>query len=78
VEETANNQYAFRGMANVESPDLYGCGIVGMTAEEVAKRLGVSTATIRREIARGKLDAFRVGRNVRITNEALLKYVGGN
>ena len=47
----------------------------GMTVFEVAERLGVVPATIRREIKRGKLKAIHVGRSVRITKAALLKYV---
>lgn len=47
-----------------------------LSVPQVAKLLGVATATVRREVARGNLEAFHVGRAVRITKAALLKYVG--
>jgi len=41
------------------------------TVQETAKLLKVSQATIRRLIKMGKLQAFYVGRQLRITEEAL-------
>lgn len=46
------------------------------SVKKVAEILGVSIATVRREINRGNLEAFHVGRSVRITKTALLKFVG--
>ena len=46
-----------------------------MKAQQVADLLGVAPTTIRREIFRGSLEAIHVGRSVRITKTALLKYV---
>ena len=47
-----------------------------LDAAKVAELLGVATATIRREIARDNLEAVHIGRSVRITKKALLKYIG--
>lgn len=44
------------------------------TIEAVARLVNTSTDTIRREIRRGRLDAYRVGRLVRITDESLERY----
>lgn len=46
-----------------------------MKVPQVADLLGVAPATIRREIARGRLDVIHVGSAVRITKTALLRYV---
>ena len=46
-----------------------------MKVQQVADLLGVAPATIRREISRGSLECIHVGRSVRITKTALLKYV---
>ena len=48
-----------------------------MDAAKAAELLGVATATIRREIDRGNLEAFHVGRCVRITKKALIAYLEG-
>jgi excisionase family DNA binding protein len=40
------------------------------TLKEIARPLRVSTATLRRRIASGELDAFRVGRGLRVTESA--------
>lgn len=40
------------------------------TLEEIAQPLRVSTATLRRRVAAGDLDAFRVGRGLRVTKSA--------
>ena len=45
------------------------------TVEEVAKILKVSVATVRRLIKIGELEAFPVGNQYRITQEALDKYM---
>jgi excisionase family DNA binding protein len=46
------------------------------TIEETANILKVSTETIRKLIARGELEARRVGRQYRITREAIDKFLG--
>ena len=43
--------------------------------KHAARLLGVSVATVWREIERGRLRKFRVGRQVRITRQALVDYV---
>ena len=45
------------------------------TVEEVAKILRVSEATVRRLIKAGELEAFPVGTQYRIKQEALDKYM---
>ena len=45
------------------------------TVEEVAHRLKVSPKTIYRYCNNGKLDFIRVGGNIRIEREALLKLI---
>lgn len=47
------------------------------TREEVAARWGVNVRTIAREIERGNLTAFRVGRCVRIPLSAIEEYEQG-
>lgn len=47
------------------------------TREEVADRWGVNVRTITREIERGRLRAFRVGRCVRIPVSAVEEYERG-
>ena len=42
-----------------------------------AELLGVDVKTISREVQRGKLKCFHVGRNLRFTREALIEYVRG-
>jgi len=46
-----------------------------MERKVAAELLGVDVKTISREIQRGKLKCFHVGRNVRITRDALIEYV---
>ena len=46
------------------------------TREEVAQMLGVNPRTVTREIQRGNLKAFNVGRAVRITRRALMEFMG--
>lgn len=43
--------------------------------EEVAKLLKVSKRTVQREVEAGKLEAFRVGRALRFTREAVDEYM---
>lgn len=45
-----------------------------LTVAEVARLLSVSPRTIRREIARGRLVAFKVGDAVRVSWDAIEKY----
>jgi excisionase family DNA binding protein len=46
-----------------------------MTVEEVAAKLRVSTKTIRRWCADGQIKALRVGRQWRVTQDALDKFL---
>ena len=46
-----------------------------MSVENVAKSLDVSETTIKRLISAGKLSAVRVGRQLRISPDDLIKYV---
>jgi excisionase family DNA binding protein len=45
------------------------------TVEEISKLLKVSVATVRRLIRIGELEAFPVGNQYRVTQEALDKYM---
>jgi len=45
------------------------------SVEQIADLLGVSTKTVRRRIAEGKLLAHRVGRQVRISEDDYRSYV---
>lgn len=51
-----------------DEPDVFG-------VTKAAELLDVVPQTIRREIARGRLECFHVGTNVRITKESLIKYI---
>lgn len=46
-----------------------------LSLEEVAKLLGVSERTIRREVKAGKLRAFRVGSQLRFRPESVDEYM---
>jgi excisionase family DNA binding protein len=46
-----------------------------MSVDEVAKMLKVHAMTVRRMIYKGKLEAHKVGANVRISKEDLSKYL---
>ena len=46
-----------------------------VSVREAGRRLGVCARTIRREIERGRLTAFRVGRNLRIPMSELRRYM---
>lgn len=50
-------------------PDVMGVG-------QVADLLGVAKATVRREIARGRMKCIHVGTRVKVTKTQLLEYVG--
>jgi len=43
--------------------------------EDVARLLKVSPKTVKRQIKAGKITAFRVGRSLRFTHEALQEYM---
>ena len=47
-----------------------------MNVPQVARLLGVNPQTVRREIARGRLECVHVGKAVRVTKKQLLEYVG--
>ena len=46
-----------------------------VSLSRAAKILGVCVRTVRREIDRGRLAAFRVGRSLRIRMSELLRYM---
>ena len=46
-----------------------------MERKTVAELMGVDVKTVSREIQRGRLKCFHVGRSVRITRDALIEYV---
>jgi excisionase family DNA binding protein len=46
-----------------------------LTVREVAETLRVSPMTIRRYIADGKLSAVKVGRSVRVSREAIERFI---
>jgi excisionase family DNA binding protein len=46
-----------------------------VSLQRAAEVLAVSVRTVRREIDRGKLVAFRVGRNLRIRKSELRRYM---
>jgi excisionase family DNA binding protein len=48
-----------------------------VSLREAAEILGVSVRTVRREIERGRLAAFRVGRNLRMRMSELRRYMEG-
>ncbi len=47
-----------------------------LNVSRCAEVLGVSAQTIRRLVASGELPSIRVGRSVRVTKAALLRFVG--
>lgn len=49
-----------------------------LTIFEVADALNVSVLTVRREIKRGNIEAFRVGGQIRFTENSLLTYLKRN
>lgn len=50
----------------------------GFSIGEVAALLHVTDKTVRREIDRGLLRSFRVGRAIRVSRGAIEDYVGGD
>ena len=57
--------------AGVEAPSLP----LALDAFEAARMLGVDHKTLRREIDRGRLRGFKVGRLLRIQTAELLAYI---
>ena len=53
----------------------HGPALCMLTAAAVAKRLGVSTKTVRRWIEAGELKAHRFGRCVRISEDDLQDFI---
>lgn len=49
-----------------------------LTIFEVADALNVSVLTVRREIKRGNIEAFRVGGQIRFTENSVLTYLKRN
>lgn len=49
---------------------------VPLTPIQAAERIGCHYLTVLREIQRGRLAAFKVGRNYRITEAAIRQYMG--
>jgi excisionase family DNA binding protein len=45
------------------------------TVEDIAEQLGVSVDTVRNWIKQGKLEAYRVGRDYRISREQFDKFM---
>lgn len=60
---------------NFEEPSLFADAPDVMNVAQVSDLLGVVPATIRREIARGRLECIHVGSCVRVTKTALRRYV---
>lgn len=52
-------------------------GIKAFSAAEVAEKLQLSTRTIRRYINAGKLAAVKIGKHVYITENELVRFIGG-
>jgi excisionase family DNA binding protein len=50
-------------------------GCLSVSVSQAGKSLGVCTRTVRREIDRGRLAAFRVGRSLRIRMTELRRYM---
>lgn len=51
---------------------------MALTVEGVAKDLGVAVGTVYKEVNKGNLKAFRVGRSIRIEEAALEEYKNRN
>ena len=49
-----------------------------MSVENVAKSLDVSETTIKRLISAGKLSAVRVGRQLRVSTDDLIRYINSS
>lgn len=50
-------------------------GIKLLTPEEAAERLGIKVSTIRRRILERRIDAVKIGRNIRIPEAAVEKLI---
>lgn len=59
-------------------PEIPRPGALFLTVKEVGAQLRVSDRTIRRLIARGQLEAVRLGRSVRISPSSLEKMLNRN
>ena len=59
-----------------EPPRLFGDEPDVLKLSRVGELLGCDAKTVRREIQRGRLQAFKVGNSHRVTKRALLRYVG--
>ena len=64
------NEKARKG-EKVDEEDMY-------TKQSLAKYLGVSLSTIHRLTAQGKIETIKVGRSVRITDQALARFIKSN
>ncbi len=53
--------------------DVHGAPLLDIPA--VARRLDVCEKTVRRFIARGELNAYRIGRQHRVSEEGLLRFL---
>jgi excisionase family DNA binding protein len=56
---------------NAQAPSFY-------TIDDLAERWGVNHKTVRAMIERGKLRHFRVGRHIRVTEDAVREHEGWN
>jgi len=57
------------------SPKLNASGAPLLDVPAVARRLDVCEKTVRRFIARGDLHAYRIGRQLRISEEEYLRFI---
>ncbi|MDA8552433.1 helix-turn-helix domain-containing protein [Aquiluna sp.] len=48
------------------------------TKQSLAKYFGVSLSTIHRLAAQGKIETIKVGRSVRITDQAVARFIKSN
>ena len=55
----------------VDEEDMY-------TKQSLAKYFGVSLSTIHRLTAQGKIETIKVGRSVRITDQAVARFIKSN
>lgn len=47
------------------------------TVPQVAEAFGVCAQTVRRLIARGELETVHIGRSVRVTRQAMIRFIEG-
>lgn len=62
-------------MAGTEDDDIPSAGGPFLTVAEVAGRMRVSKMTVYRLVHSGQLEAVRVGRSFRVTEEAVEEYL---